>query len=134
MEKKLTSKYCMLLENRLSEISKCNKNFRTCEYMSVSFCYLINSTINAGCFSFQLANTPFVSPFKAYLQILISHDAAAMETVGLVKTPENKGWLPSEDFRAGCSVLFIKNVDQHPKSHQHNFTHILHFFHKMLSL
>lgn len=34
-----------------------------------------------------------------------------METVGLVKTPENEGWLPSEDFKAGCSVLFIKNVE-----------------------
>lgn len=88
----LTSKYWVLLEKSLSEVSKRNKNFRTREYMSVSFCYLINSTINAGCFSFLLANTPFVSSFKDYLQILISHDSVAMETVGLVKAPENEGW------------------------------------------
>lgn len=94
-KKTLTSKYCMLLENRLSEISKRNKNFRTCEYMSVSFCYLIKSTVNAGCFSFQLANPPFVSSFKAYPQILILHDTVAMETVGSVKALENEGWFPS---------------------------------------
>lgn len=34
-----------------------------------------------------------------------------METVGLVKPPENEGWFPFEDFRASCSVLFIKNVE-----------------------
>lgn len=51
-------------------------------------CFLINSTINAGCFySFKMVNTPFVSSFKAYPEILISHIHSCYGNSRFSKTP-----------------------------------------------